>query len=96
MESWLVFRLWVFWATSAAFGARGREGEGEREERERRRKREILHFSKVVHQLIERKQGEIRQVHPGMTCFGRGVRRIDIKDIPGICKQIRGCICHFT
>ena len=40
----------------------------------------------VVHQLIEKKQAEIRKVHPGLTCFGEGIRRIDVKDIPGICE----------
>jgi histone acetyltransferase len=38
----------------------------------------------VVHQLIERKQAEIRKVHPGLTCFSETCRRIEIKDIPGI------------
>ena len=40
----------------------------------------------VVHQLIERKQAEIRKVHPGLTCFSDTCRKIAIKDIPGICK----------
>lgn len=40
----------------------------------------------MVHQLIERKQAEIRKVHPGLTGFSDTVKRIDIKDIPGICK----------
>ena len=39
-----------------------------------------------MHQLIERKQAEIRKVHPGLSCFSEGVYRIDIKDIPGISK----------
>ncbi|KAL5496772.1 hypothetical protein EMCRGX_G013130 [Ephydatia muelleri] len=38
----------------------------------------------VIHQLIDKKQSEIRKVHPGLTCFGEGVRRIEVKDIPGI------------
>ena len=41
---------------------------------------------KVVHQLIERKPSEIRKVHPGLSGFSDTVRRLDIKDIPGICK----------
>ncbi len=40
----------------------------------------------IVHQLIERKQTEIRKVHPGLTCFNETGNRIDIKDIPGISK----------
>ena len=39
-----------------------------------------------MHQLIERKQAEIRKVHPGLSGFSDTVKRIDIKDIPGICK----------
>ena len=44
---------------------------------------------KVVHQLIERKQAEIRKVHPGLSGFSDTVKRIDIKDIPGICKYMQ-------
>ena len=44
----------------------------------------------VIHQLIEKKQCEIRKVHPGLTCFGEGVRRIEVKDIPGICEDGKG------
>ena len=44
-------------------------------------------FVQVVHQLIERKQAEIRKVHPGLSGFSDTVKRIDIKDIPGIRKQ---------
>ncbi len=49
----------------------------------------IVHswYPQVVHQLIERKQSEIRKVHPGLTCFSDGVRRIEMKDIPGICER---------
>ena len=39
-----------------------------------------------MHQLIERKQAEIRKVHPGLSGFSETVKRMDIKDIPGIRK----------
>ena len=45
-----------------------------------------FHTLQVVHQLIELKQSEIRKVHPGLTCFSDTCHRIEIKDIPGICK----------
>ena len=41
----------------------------------------------VIHQLIDKKQSEIRKVHPGLTCFGEGVRKMEVKDIPGICEE---------
>ena len=44
----------------------------------------------MIHQLIDKKQSEIRKVHPGLTCFGEGVRRIEVKDIPGICEDGKG------
>ena len=40
----------------------------------------------MVHQLIERKQTEIRKVHPGLTSFNDRTRKIKISDIPGIRK----------
>ena len=43
-----------------------------------RRQKEILK------KLIERKQAQIRKVHPGLTCFKDGVRDIPIESIPGI------------
>ena len=44
-----------------------------------RRQKEILK------KLIERKQAQIRKVHPGLTCFNKeGVREIPIEQIPGI------------
>ena len=43
-----------------------------------RRQKEILK------KLIERKQAQIRKVHPGLTCFKDGVREIPIESIPGI------------
>ena len=43
-----------------------------------RRQKEILK------KLIERKQAQIRKVHPGLTCFKDGVRDIAIESIPGI------------
>jgi len=43
-----------------------------------RRQKEILRM------LVERKQEQIRQVHPGMSCFRDGVREIAVQDIPGI------------
>ena len=54
----------------------------------------MISFVKVVHQLIERKQAEIRKVHPGLSGFSDTVKRIDIKDIPGICKY-RCSACLF-
>ena len=46
----------------------------------------VLMPLQIVHQLIERKQSEIRKVHPGLACFNEVGNQIDIKDIPGICK----------
>jgi len=43
-----------------------------------RRQKEILK------KLVERKQAEIRKVHPGLTCFKDGVTEIPIEQIPGI------------
>ncbi|XP_071519854.1 histone acetyltransferase KAT2A [Panulirus ornatus] len=41
-------------------------------------------LSHIIKKLIERKQSEIRKVHPGLTCFRDGVREIPIEAIPGI------------
>merc|ERR1719414_2802442 len=38
----------------------------------------------ILKKLIERKQAQIRKVHPGLTCFKDGVRDIQIESIPGI------------
>jgi histone acetyltransferase len=39
----------------------------------------------IVKRLIERKQDQIRKVHPGLTCFRDGsVREIPVESIPGI------------
>ena len=38
----------------------------------------------ILKKLIERKQAQIRKVHPGLTCFKDGVREIPIESIPGI------------
>jgi len=47
----------------------------------------VIFFSKIIHQLIERKQAEIRKVHPGLTYFNDTTKpTMNIKDIPGICK----------
>jgi len=43
-----------------------------------RRQKEILKM------LVERKQEQIRQVHPGLACFRDGVREIAVENIPGI------------
>jgi len=43
-----------------------------------RRQKEILK------KLVERRQDQIRQVHPGLTCFKDGVREIPVESIPGI------------
>ncbi len=43
-----------------------------------RRQKEILK------RLIERKQAQIRKVHPGLTCFKDGTTDIPIESIPGI------------
>lgn len=40
--------------------------------------------TQIVHQLIEKKQSEIRKVHPGLSSFDETGHHIDIKDIPGI------------
>ena len=37
----------------------------------------------VLKKLIERKQAQIRKVHPGLACFREGVREIGIENIPG-------------
>ena len=38
----------------------------------------------IIKKLIERKQSDIRKVHPGLTCFREGVREIPVDSIPGI------------
>lgn len=43
----------------------------------------ILTYQIVKH-LIEMKQQEISQVHPGLNCFKDGVREIPIDSIPGL------------
>ncbi len=37
----------------------------------------------ILKKLIERKQAQIRKVHPGLTCYREGVREIPIESIPG-------------
>ena len=37
----------------------------------------------ILKKLIERKQAQIRKVHPGLTCYREGVREIAIENIPG-------------
>ena len=46
----------------------------------------MFHYWQVIRQLISQKQAEIRQKRPGLTCFERGTTKMDIKDIPGVCK----------
>ncbi len=38
----------------------------------------------ILKKLIERKQAQIRKVHPGLTCYREGVREIPIESIPGM------------
>jgi len=38
----------------------------------------------ILKKLIERKQAQIRKVHPGLSCFRDGVREIPVESIPGI------------
>lgn len=38
----------------------------------------------IVKKLIEREQGNMQKIHPGLTCFKEGVREIPIDSIPGI------------
>jgi histone acetyltransferase len=38
----------------------------------------------ILKKLIERKQNQIRKVHPGLTCFKDGVKEIPVESIPGI------------
>ena len=38
----------------------------------------------ILKKLIERKQSQIRKVHPGLSCFRDGVREIPVESIPGI------------
>ena len=45
----------------------------------------------IIRWLIDRKQSEIRKVHPRLSCFNKGVRRIEIQDIPGISE----CLCFL-
>ena len=44
----------------------------------------IRRQKEIVKKLIERKQQQIAQVHPGLTCFKDGVRQIPIESIIGI------------
>ncbi|CAH1789009.1 unnamed protein product [Owenia fusiformis] len=48
-------------------------------------------FSKIIRKqkeilkaLIEKKQEDVRKIHPGLTCFKDGVRQIPIESIPGV------------
>lgn len=41
-------------------------------------------YVKIVKHLIEMKQQEISQVHPGLNCFKDGVREIPVDSIPGL------------
>ena len=34
--------------------------------------------------MVEKKQAEIRKVHPGLTCFKEGITEIPIESIPGL------------
>lgn len=38
----------------------------------------------IVKELIAQKQQEIQQIHPGLTCFKKGVSSIPIESIPGL------------
>ncbi|GAB6030513.1 Histone acetyltransferase kat2b [Chamberlinius hualienensis] len=38
----------------------------------------------IIKKFIERKQEQMRKIHPGLTCFKDGVREIPIECIPGI------------
>ena len=38
----------------------------------------------ILKKLIEKKQAEIKKVHPGLGCFKEGVREIPLESIPGI------------
>ena len=38
----------------------------------------------ILKKLVEKKQEQIRKVHPGLTCFREGVREISVESIPGI------------
>ena len=48
----------------------------------------------VLKKLIERKQAQIRKVHPGLSCYREGVREIPIESIPG--KTSNGIRIYFT
>ena len=42
-------------------------------------------FSKeILKKLVEKKQAEIRKVHPGLTCFKEGITEIPVESIPGL------------
>lgn len=38
----------------------------------------------ILKKLVERRQAEIRRVHPGLTCFKDGVVEVPVESIPGI------------
>ena len=44
----------------------------------------IRRQKEIIKKLIERKQSEIRRMHPGLQVFKEGVREIPIESIPGI------------
>ena len=44
----------------------------------------LENWFQIVKHLIEMKQQEISQVHPGLNCFKDGVREIPIDSIPGL------------
>ena len=38
----------------------------------------------ILKKLVERRQAEIRKVHPGLTCFKDGITEVPVESIPGI------------
>jgi len=38
----------------------------------------------ILKKLIEKKQADIKKIHPGLDCFKDGVRQIPVENIPGI------------
>ncbi|KFM74930.1 Histone acetyltransferase KAT2B, partial [Stegodyphus mimosarum] len=46
---------------------------------------EVIRVQKeIVRRLIERNQGSVQKVYPGLTCFDEGVGGILVKSIPGV------------
>ena len=45
--------------------------------------------------LVQKRQEEIKQIYPGLTCFQEGVRQIPVESIPGVGELVLNTYCHI-